>query len=161
MSAGEVALARSTLADAPAAACQRARDRDGLTYALDGLAAVASRNASPGSPPKGIGAADTTRERIGIGLYPLICQTLRAPFASAVQAALGTAEFQTARTDGGETGWPARSSADFRSHAERPVMPSDCAFFLLSGGYGGVLLGIIRGLVGTREARLWRGIGRV
>jgi hypothetical protein len=99
---GEAGLARSRIADA-AAACQRARDRDGLTYVLDGLAAVAFAQGKLELAAKGIGAADATRERIGIGLYPLIYQTSRAPFVSAVHAALGTARFQTARTDGSET----------------------------------------------------------
>jgi predicted ATPase len=74
----EVALARSTLADA-AAACQRARNRDGLAYVLDGLAAVALAQGKPELAAKGIGAADATRERIGIGLYPRISRTFRAP----------------------------------------------------------------------------------
>jgi tetratricopeptide (TPR) repeat protein len=82
---------------------RRIRDREGLAYTLDGLAAVALAQGRPELAAKAVGAADATRERIGVTVYPITQRAFRGPLLSAIQAALGAAAFEAARMAGTET----------------------------------------------------------
>jgi predicted ATPase len=99
---GDAGLARARFAES-AEAFQSIQDREGLTYALDGLAAVALAQGRPELAARAVGAADATRERLGLGVYPITQRAFRGPLLSAVEAALGTAAFEAARTGGTET----------------------------------------------------------
>lgn len=99
---GDVGLARARFADS-AHAYLRIKDREGLTYTLDGLAAVAFAQGRPELAAKAVGAADATRKLIGVEVYPLMQRTVRAPLMSAVQAALGNPAFEASRSAGTET----------------------------------------------------------
>jgi len=100
---GDVGQARARFADS-AQAYQRVQDREGLTYALEGLAAVAFGQSKPELAARAIGVVDATREQIGVGVYPILQRIFRGPFVSAVQAALGSDQFETARAAGTGTG---------------------------------------------------------
>ncbi len=99
---GDVGLARARFADS-ARAYQRVQDREGVTYTLDGLAAVALAQGNPEAAAKAIGAADATRAEIGVGVYPIIQRSFRGPLLAAVQAARGADAFQAAHAAGSET----------------------------------------------------------
>lgn len=64
---GDVGLSRTRFADS-AKAYQRIQDREGVTYTLDGLAAVALAQGQAEAAAKAIGTADATRERIRVGV---------------------------------------------------------------------------------------------
>jgi predicted ATPase len=98
---GNIQLGAKRFADC-ARTFQRIPDREGVTYALDGLAAVALTRGQPELAAKAIGTADSTRHKIGIGMYPIMAQ-LRAALASAVQSALGSSPFEAARKAGTNT----------------------------------------------------------
>lgn len=99
---GNTGLACARFADS-AEMFGRIRDREGLAYALEGLAAVALAQGRPELAAKAVGAAEATRERLGIGVHLVAQHTLRAPLVAAIQAALGTAAFEAARMTGTET----------------------------------------------------------
>jgi hypothetical protein len=130
---GHVGLARERFAEA-VHAYQRIQDREGLTYTLEGLAAIALAQGKPEPAARAVGAADAARELIGVAVYPTMERTVRAPLVSAVEHALGTAAFGAARAAGTETDldeateqlltlttWTARNDAPDRSNS-----PSSC-----------------------------------
>jgi predicted ATPase len=102
LAGGDVGRARARFADS-AMAHQRVQDREGLTYALEGLAAVAFGQGKPELAARAIGAVDGTREQIGVSVYPLVQRIFRGPFVSAVRATLGPDRFEAARAAGAET----------------------------------------------------------
>jgi predicted ATPase len=99
---GDAGLARARFVDS-AEMFGRIRDREGLTYAAEGLAAVALAQGRPELAAKAVGAANATRERLGLGVYPITQRAFRGPLVAAIQAALGTAAFEAARMTGNET----------------------------------------------------------
>lgn len=98
---GDVQLGAQRFAHC-AQAFQRIQDREGLTYALDGLAAIALAQGKPELAAKAIGTTDRTRHKIGIGEYPMMAQP-RAVLESALESALGTSAFEAARKSGADT----------------------------------------------------------
>ncbi len=99
---GDIGQARARFADS-AKAYHRVQDRAGLTYALEGLAAVALGQSNPELAARAIGVVDTTREHLGVGVYPIVQRIFRGPFVSAVQPALGSDQFETSRAASAET----------------------------------------------------------
>ena len=100
---GDVGLARDRFADS-AKAYQRVQDREGLTYAIEGLSAVAFGQDHPDLAARAIGLVDATREQIGVSAYALVQRIFRAQFVSAVEAALGSEQFEAAKAAGTEIG---------------------------------------------------------
>jgi predicted ATPase len=99
---GNTGLACARFADS-AEMFGRIRDREGLAYSVEGLAAVALAQGRPELAAKAVGAAEATRELIGIGVHLVVQRTLRGRLVAAIQAALGTAAFEAARMTGTET----------------------------------------------------------
>lgn len=93
-------LARSRFAQS-ARLHQHVRDREGLAYSLDGLAAVALAGDKPELAAKAIGAADAIRKTIGVAPWPMM-RALRDPLIARIKTSLGDDAFTSARTAGSE-----------------------------------------------------------
>jgi len=98
---GALGLARQRFADS-ASAYRRIQDREGLSYTIEGLAAVVLARGRPDLAARAMGAADATRRLIGVGVYPLLQRAVRAPLVAALHAALGAEELDACWRAGAE-----------------------------------------------------------
>ncbi len=98
---GDLPLARARYAES-ARLHRRVRNRDGLSYCLDGLARLALAEGRAEPAARAIGAADAVRARIGARVSPP-WQSLRQSLLTDVRDALGAEEFAAAQAAGAGT----------------------------------------------------------
>jgi predicted ATPase len=97
----DVVHARERFADS-ARAYQRIQDHEGLTYAHEGLAAVAFAQGQPERAARAIGVVEATRKRLGVSVYGIVQRVFRTQFVSAVEATLGPERYEAARAAGAD-----------------------------------------------------------
>jgi hypothetical protein len=90
--AGDVEGARAWLA-AGAKVHRALFDQEGLAYCLDGFAAVALAQGRAEAAARLLGAANRTREVVGLAVWPLLAPLAEA-FATGVRTALGDEAFR-------------------------------------------------------------------